>query len=334
MRLEQPHFLLLLLLLPFAAFAWRRFRQRPAALPLPTLGFLAGLHRLGRSRWLWVPTALRFLVLALIVLALAQPQYGGREQPVRGQGIDIVLLLDLSGSMQAEDFTLASGARANRLEVAKEVLRDFIQRRPSDRFALVLFAARPYTQCPLTLDHRWLLQNLERANIGMIEDGTAIGSALATAGERLRQSDAKSKVVILLTDGQNNAGRVPPRTAAEALSTLGIKVYTVGTGTRGLAPFPLRDVFGNRVYRPIQVDIDDALLEEVAVKTGGRYFRATDRASLETVYREIDRLEKTEFSSPQWVDAEEAYPWFLLAAWMLFCVELFVRHRWLEAVPG
>src|SRR5205814_5477045 len=175
----------------------------------------------------------------------------------------------------AEDFTIG-GQRASRLDAVKAVVKEFVTARPEDRVGLVLFAARPYTQCPLTLDHGWLLENLDRAKIGMIEDGTAIGSGLATAVNRLRASTAKSKFVVLLTDGQQNAGRITPETAAEAAAALGIKVYTVGAGTRGLAPFPMQDMFGNKVYRPMAVDIDEDTLQKVAAKANGRYFRATD----------------------------------------------------------
>ena len=204
------------------------------------------------------------------------------------EGVDIVLAVDVSGSMLAEDFTLGN-ARANRLAVVKSVVRDFVASRPVDRIGLVLFGARAYTQCPLTLDHGWLLQNLERAEVGMIEDGTAIGAGLATAVNRLRASTAKSKLVVLLTDGQQNAGRTTPQTAAEAAAALGIKVYTVGAGTRGMAPFPATDLFGNKVYRPMQVDVDEDTLKKVATATGGRYFRATDTQSLRDIYAEIDR---------------------------------------------
>src|SRR5262249_17830781 len=206
--------------------------------------------------------------------------------------------------------------RANRLQAVKSVVKEFVAARPEDRIGLVLFAARPYTQCPLTLDHGWLLQNLDRAEIGMIEHGTAAGSApatavhrlrLSTAVNRLRPSAAKSKFVVLLTDGQSNAGKITPQTAAEAAEALGIKVYTVGAGTRGLAPFPAQDMFGNKVYRPMQVDIDEETLKKIADTTGGKYFRATDTASLRQIYEEIDRSAKSTFEAPQFYDYRELY---------------------------
>jgi len=196
-----------------------------------------------------------------------------------------------------------------------------------------LFSARPYTQCPLTLDHGWLLQNLARAKIGMIEDGTAIGSALATAAGRLERSDAKSKVIILLTDGQNNAGKISPATAAEAVKALGVKVYTIGAGTRGLAPYPARDLFGNKVYQPIKVDIDEDTLKDIATKTGGKYFRATDTASLQQIYAEINQLERTTFSAPRYLDYYELYPWLAVPALLLVGIEVGLSHTRLRKLP-
>ena len=243
-----------------------------------------------------------------------------------------MLAVDVSGSMLSEDFTLPSG-RASRLDAVKAVVREFVAARPEDRVGLVLFAARPYTQCPLTLDHGWLLQNLDRAKIGMIEDGTAIGSGLATAVNRLRASTAKSKFVVLLTDGQQNAGRITPETAAEAAAALGIKVYTVGAGTRGLAPFPMQDMFGNKVYRPIPVDIDEKTLEKVAQATHGRYFRATDTKSLHDVYAEIDRAEKTPFEAPQFLDYRELYAWLVWPALGLVLAEVALGETVLRKLP-
>ena len=234
--------------------------------------------------------------------------------------------------MLSEDFSLDSG-RANRLEVVKSVVRDFVTARGGDRIGLVLFSARPYTQCPLTLDHGWLLQNLDRAEIGMIEDGTAIGSALAIAAGRLEHSEAKSKLVILLTDGQNNAGRLSPLTAADAAHTLGIKVYTIGAGTRGMAPYPTRDLFGNTVYRPIRVDIDEETLLKIAQTTGGRYFRATDTASLQAVYETINQLERTPFRAPLYLDYDELYPWCIVVALALVGLETVLNHTLLRKLP-
>ncbi|MGH7894671.1 MAG: vWA domain-containing protein, partial [Candidatus Binatia bacterium] len=270
--------------------------------------------------------------LGLVVLALARPQAGSSETRVHREGVDVVLAVDVSGSMLAEDFTLGSG-RASRLDVVKSVVKDFVADRPQDRIGLVLFGARAYTQAPLTLDHGWLRQNLDRAEVGMIEDGTAIGAGLATAVNRLRASTAKSKFVVLLTDGQQNAGRITPETAAEAAAALGIKVYTVGAGTRGMAPFPARDLFGNKVYRPMQVDIDEETLKRVANATHARYFRATDTDSLRGVYTEIDKAEKTTFEAPEYADYRELYPWLVWPALLVLCVEIGLAETLLRKLP-
>lgn len=331
MRLHDPWTLLLIAAVPLLFWLQRRLR-REAAVRFPTLSLVRDIPFAGVGRWRWLLHALRALTLALLVLALARPQKGKAESAYHGQGIDIMLAVDISGSMLSEDFTLA-GRRASRLDVLKSVVKDFVAERAGDRIGLVLFSARPYTQCPLTLDHGWLLQNLARAQIGMIEDGTAIGSGLATAAGRLEHSDGKSKVIILLTDGQNNAGKITPATAADAVKALGIKVYTIGAGTRGLAPYPTRDLFGNKVYQPIQVDIDENTLKSIAQKTGGAYFRATDTASLQQIYGEINRMEKTTFSAPRYLDYYELYPWLAFPALMLLGIEVGLGHTRLRKLP-
>src|SRR6185503_17907368 len=286
----------------------------------------------GGGRRRLVLGCLRSLVVALVAFAMARPQAGAAATQVHREGVDVVLAVDISGSMLAEDFELPSG-RASRLDVVKSVVKDFVEARPEDRVGLVLFAARAYTQCPLTLDHGWLRQNLDRAQIGMIEDGTAVGAGIATAVNRLRASTAKSKFVVLLTDGQQNAGRITPQTAAEAAAALGIKVYTVGAGTRGMAPFPVRDLFGNKVYRPMQVDVDEATLQKVADTTGAKYFRATDTQSLRDVYTEIDKAEKTRFEAPEYADYRELYPWALWPALVLLGLELVLADTVLRKIP-
>jgi Ca-activated chloride channel homolog len=331
MRLHDPWALGLVILVPLLLWLQRRTR-RDAAVRYPSLGLLRGIPYAGVRRWRWVLHALRALALLLLVLALARPQKGKAESAYHGEGIDIVLAVDISGSMLSEDFTLGN-QRASRLDVVKSVVKDFVAGRAGDRIGLVLFSGRPYTQCPLTLDHGWLLQNLARARIGMIEDGTAIGSALATAAGRLERSDAKSKVIILLTDGQNNAGKISPATAADAVKALGVKVYTIGAGTRGLAPFPAQDLFGNKVYRPMKVDIDEDTLKDIAQKTGGRYFRATDTASLQQIYAEINQLEKTTFTAPRYLDYDEMYPWLAVPAMFLLAAEVGLGHTVLRKLP-
>jgi Ca-activated chloride channel family protein len=331
MQLHDPWALGLLLALPLLYWLERR-KPREAAVRYPTLAVLRGIPQGRRHRVRRLLPALRAGALVLLAIALARPQRGRAESQFSGEGIDVMLAVDISGSMLSEDFTL-EGHRANRLEVVKSVVTDFVAGRGGDRIGLVLFGARAYTQSPLTLDHGWLLKNLQRAEIGMIEDGTAIGSALATAVGRLEASDAKSKVVILLTDGQNNAGKISPAGAAQAAKALGIKVYTIGAGTRGLAPFPARDLFGNKVYQPMQVDIDEDTLRAIARETGGRYFRATDTESLKQIYAEIDRMERTTFSAPRYLDFDELYPWFAAPALLLLCVEAGLAHTMLRKLP-
>ena len=331
MRLHDPWVLALLALVPLLWWLQQR-RPRQATLRFPTLALVRAIPHAGSRRWRWFLPVLRSLVLLLLIVALTRPQRGKAESVYRGEGIDIVLAVDISGSMLSEDFTLGA-QRASRLDVVKSVVKDFVDGRPSDRFSLVLFSARPYTQCPLTLDHGWLLQNLARARIGMIEDGTAIGSALATAAGRLEHSDAKSKVIILLTDGQNNAGKISPATAADAVKALGIKVYTIGAGTRGVAPYPSQDIFGNKVYRPMQVDIDEESLQAIAQKTGGRYFRATDTASLQAIYKEINEMERSTVTAPRFLDYDELYPWLMMPALLLLGCEVGLSHTRLRKLP-
>jgi len=330
-RLASPWWLLLLALVPLL---WRTTRRpnRRAALRYPSLAVLRAVSPAGASRQRLVLLALRSAVVVLAAFAMARPQAGSAATRLHREGVDVVLAVDVSGSMLSEDFTLGS-KRASRFDVVRSVVKEFVAARPEDRVGLVLFAARPYTQCPLTLDHRWLLQNLDRASVGMIEDGTAIGSGIASAVNRLRASTAKSKFVVLLTDGQSNAGRITPQTAAEAAAAIGVKVYTVGAGTRGLAPFPTRDLFGNKVYRPMQVDIDEDVLKKIAATTNGRYFRATDTASLRDVYKEIDRAEKTAFEAPEFLDYRELYPWLAWPALALVLVEIVLAETRLRRLP-
>jgi Ca-activated chloride channel family protein len=330
-RWGSPWFLVLLALLPLL---WREAARplRRAALSYPTLSILRAVSVHGAGRRRVVLLMLRTMVLALLVVSLARPQAGSATARVYREGVDIVLAVDISGSMLAEDFTLGE-KRASRLDVVKSVVADFIAARPNDRIGLVLFAARAYTQCPLTLDHGWLLQNLARARTGMIEDGTAVGSGIATAVSRLRASTAKSKFAVLLTDGQQNAGEISPRTAAEAAAAVGVRVYTVGAGTRGMAPYPTTDFFGNKVYRPVAVDIDEDALRTVAEITGARYFRATDTKSLREVYEEIDKAERSDIEAPEYTEYAELYPWLLWPAVLLLGIELVLAHTRLRKLP-
>jgi Ca-activated chloride channel family protein len=314
-RLLYPWVLAGLLLIP-ALILWRR-RRRPPALPLPALADVPGMPRTLRARLAGLPSVLRLVALGLLVVALARPQSGEREIQVISEGIDIMLVLDTSGSMKAEDFK-----PNNRLYVAKEVAKQFISGRTGDRIGLVVFSARSFTQCPLTTDYPVLLNLIDHVDFGMIEDGTAIGLALANATGRVRGGPGKSKVVILLTDGRNNAGNIDPLTSADAAQALGVRVYTIGAGVEGEALYPVDDpVFGRRYVRmPSQVD--DETLGEIARRTGGLYFRATDSEALARIYRKIDDLEKTKVETREYVRYSELGAMLAIPALILLLAEI------------
>ncbi|RME72840.1 MAG: VWA domain-containing protein [Planctomycetota bacterium] len=326
MELSQPWWLVALAVLP--VLAWLRGgRGRAPALRFSSVAAARRVARRRRSRAGAFASFLRLAALALLIGGLARPQRVQAHADVQASGVEILLAVDVSGSMQAMDFEVA-GRPVDRLTAVKRVVKRFVRKRPADRIGLVAFAAKPYLVSPLTLDHDWLLERLDSLEIGMIEDGTAIGSALAAATARLRDEKAKSKVVILLTDGVNNAGEIAPETAAEAAAALGIKVYAIGAGTRGKAPMPAVDPFGRRTVVMADVEIDEATLEKVARTTGGAYFRATDTASLERIYDEIDRLEKTEHTLHRYAVRTELFPWLVWPALGLLGIEwLFVRLR-------
>ncbi len=331
MTLRDPFLLLLLLLIPAIIFYSKRSRANPGII-FSSGEFFRGLRpsfKLTLSRNV---IFLRGLALFLIVFALARPQSSLEESVIETEGIDIVLVVDVSTSMLAEDFKLG-GKRKNRLAVAKKVMEEFVEAREYDRIGLVAFSGRAYTVCPLTLDYGWLLQNLERTEIGIMEDGTAIGSGISSALNRLKDTESKSKIIILLTDGINNAGRISPHIAAEAAKTLGVKVYTVGAGTRGLAPYPVRDMFGNVVYQPIRIPIDEETLKKIASKTEARYFRATDTDSLREVYREIDALEKTPIEEKGYKEYKELFPLFLIPGLIVIFLELILSNTVLRRLP-
>lgn len=330
MIFASPYLLLLLTLVPVLAWLKGRHGEQPAFLysSVQLVRPIVGITRSAAGRFL---PLLRWLTLAFLIVALARPRLDRSETQVTASGIDIVVALDLSGSMASEDFVLHR-ERVNRLVIAKDVLRRFIERRTSDRIGLVAFAARPYLAAPPTLDHGFLLQHLERLSLGTLEDGTAIGSGLAAALNRLRDLDSKSRIVILMTDGQNNAGKVPPLTAAEAAQALGVKTYTIGVGTRGTAPMPVR-MFGQIVYQQVQVDIDEDTLQEIAQKTGGKYYRADSTDTLEKIYDEIDQLEKTEIETKKYVQVKELFRWALVPGLLLLLVEVLLNHTVWRRLP-
>ncbi|MEX1044675.1 MAG: VWA domain-containing protein [Chthoniobacterales bacterium] len=315
----QPDFLWLLLLVPLLAWLKGKFGGTPGVL-FSTTKTVAKIGGRRRSRAGDFLTGLLYLALIFLVLALARPQEGKTITRTQASGVDIMLVIDVSRSMLAEDFTIG-GQRANRLEAVKQVTETFISERPNDRIGIVAFAGRPYLVSPLTLDHDWLRQNLERTRIGLVEDGTAIGSALAAASNRLKDKEAKSKLIVLLTDGDNNMGRVSPMTAAEAAQALGIKVYTIGSGNRGTAPFPVGDAFGRTVYRQIPVEFDEEILKEIATTTGGTYFRATDTQSLQGIFNEIDEMEKSQVEVQKIAQYKDIFPWFVLVGAVLLAAE-------------
>lgn len=327
----HPWLLLLLLLVPWLAWLKSR-RGSQAAFLYSSVALVKGITGITRASTGAILLRMRWVAVTLFLLALARPQFGEGETHISASGIDIVVALDLSGSMASEDFQL-QGRAANRLAIAKDVLEKFVERRVNDRIGLVAFAGRAYIASPLTLDHDFLLQNLERLDLGTIEDGTAIGSAISAGVNRLREVESKSKILILMTDGQNNAGKVPPLTAAEAAQALGVKIYAIGVGTRGTAPMPRTDPFGRRVMVQVQVDIDDESLTKVATKTGGKYYRADSTDTLRTVYNEIDRLEKTEVQVRKFQRYDDLYPWFVLPGLVLLLLEIILTHTVWRKLP-
>ena len=327
-RFEDPLFLLLLGAVPVLAW-WYVVRGRKSRGSL-THPDVVGLGRADRrqGRWLQhVPAALRGLALVCLIVAFARPQTGVTGENVVTEGIDIVLALDISSSMLAEDLT------PNRIEAAKAVAADFAGGRGNDRIGLVIFAGKAFTQAPLTLDHSVVVSLIGELEVGMIEDGTAVGMGLATAVKRLQASEAASKVVVLLTDGRNNRGEIDPVTAAQAAQALGVRVYTIGAGSRGTARVPITDRFGNRRYVTTRVDVDEPTLRTTAETTGGRYYRATDRESLEAIYREIDELETTEMLVENFTSYGERFHIPLLVGLFLLLAEVVLGRTWLRTLP-
>ncbi len=276
--------------------------------------------------------ALRIIAICLLVIGLMRPQKGIEETKIETEGIDIILAIDVSGTMMAEDFVI-NGERVNRLEVVKNVVRDFIKKRTNDRIGLVIFSGRSYMQCPLTLDYGVLLQFLDKIYIGMIEDGTAVGDGIAAALARLKDIKSKSKVVILLTDGVNNTGKVDPLNAASLAQALKVKIYTIGAGSKGRVPFPGKDIFGNKVYSWELIDLDEESLKEIARVSGGKYFRAVDTDSLKRIYTDIDKMEKTKTEISSFTEYKEIFPPFVVTALFLLLLEMVLRYTRFRTLP-
>jgi len=316
----DPLYLYILAVIPaMVAFYVIKQQKTTASLRMPALQSFTGARITFRHYLRHILFALRIIAFALLIIVLARPQATDKFQNTSTEGIDIVLTLDISGSMLARDF------RPDRLEASKNVATEFISGRPYDRIGLVVFSGESFTQCPLTTDHAVLVNLLREIQSGMIEDGTAIGMGLATAVNRIKDSEAKSKVIILLTDGVNNRGEIAPATAAGIAKTYGIRVYTIGVGTQGMAPYPVQTPFGIQ-YQNMPVEIDEAILQEISQTTGGKYFRATDNDKLVQVYNEIDKLEKSKIDVKQFSRKEEKFLIPALVAFCLLILEVLVRN--------
>lgn len=328
MRFANPYLLwLLVLLAPMIAYYIYRTLQGGAAIRISTI---EGVRRAPRTLRYWLrhaPFVLRCAAFVLLVVALARPQDVDEQRRSSAEGIDIMLAVDVSGSMLARDF------KPDRITAAKEVAGRFIADRYGDRLGLVVFAGEAFTQSPLTTDQSTLQTMLSRIRSGIIEDGTAIGNGLATAINRLRESDAKSKVIILLTDGVNNRGEIAPLMAADIAADMGIKVYTIGVGTRGKAPYPVVDMFGNMSFQPMDVEIDEKTLEGISERTGGRYFRATDNDKLQSIYDEINQLEKSKVEVTDYTVYHERFLALLLAALGVLLLEFVFSNIILKRIP-
>ncbi|MCD4678901.1 MAG: VWA domain-containing protein [Bacteroidales bacterium] len=327
MEFANPDLLYILVIIPLLV-AWYWFRNKksyPEIQISSTEGFkkTKGTIKQYLFHSLFV---MRMLAFALLIVVIARPQSSTSRKDVSIEGIDIIMAMDISGSMLAQDF------KPNRLEASKEVASDFISERPNDRIGLVIFSGETFTQCPLTTDHAVLKNLFKDVKSGMIEDGTALGDGLATAVNRLRKSDAISKVIILLTDGVNNMGSIDPASAAEIAKLYGIRIYTIGVGSRGLAPYPVQTPFGIR-YQDVEVKIDEKLLQRVANMTDGIYFRATNKKNLTDIYKEIDKLEKSKIDVTEFSKKHEEFLSIALLALVLLLAEALLRNTVFRTVP-
>ena len=335
MQLVSPFFLILLIVVPLLIIALQRFRKK-AIVPVVRFsdfrpGFAAGIQHMRQTLSVKaLPTlrVIRFVILALLILTLARPQLSQSRVHKSAEGIDILLALDISESMRAEDFE-----GINRIQTAKSVVNDFLTHRENDRIGLVVFSGESFTLCPLTLDYPVVAELLRDVEIGQLQDGTAIGDALATAIYRLRVSASKTKIVILLTDGENNAGTINPETAVSLAKSFGIKVYTIGMGKEGGARIPYADTTFGKRYREVLTYLDEDTLKQIANGTGGRYFRATDTQSLKRIYTEIDRFEKTKFETVGSIVHKELAAYFLIPAVLLLGVEILLGNTLLRKIP-
>jgi Ca-activated chloride channel homolog len=330
-RFHDPALLWLLLLLPMILLWWGRRGQAPA-LRFPTLAVGSQVGQKSRGRIGFYFLLLRTLALALLIVALARPQLEKSSSEIESSGIDIMLVIDASTSMKSLDFRI-NGKQADRLTVVKKAISEFVSQRPHDRIGMIAFASDPALVSPLTLDHDWLERRMEKLKPGDLGPATAIGSALAAGLHRLEEKASKSKILILLTDGVNNAGSITPAMAAEAARSVGIKVYTIGAGIQGEAPMPMQDPFGREVVRMVPVEIDEVMLKDIAEKTGAHYFRATNTESLQKIYDEINKLETVKRTLRKHADYEELFHYGLGAALLLLGLELLLAGTWWRRVP-
>lgn len=321
-----PQYFWLLLLVPFFIWLYIHRRKKPSTFTLSTSRAFKGMKSSWRVALHWLPFAFLLMSFILGVFALARPQSSSSHSSQTTEGINVVLAVDASGSMLAQDL------QPNRMEAAKSVAAEFVSSRPNDNIGLVVFAGESYTQCPLTTDHAMLINLLNNVQMGLVSDGTAIGSGLATCVNRLKDIDAESKVVILLTDGTNNSGTIAPLTAAEIAQNFGVRVYTIGVGTKGEAPSPVQTVFGIE-YVMMPVVIDEAMLQSIADMTGGKYFRATDNNSLRNIYAEIDQMEKVKLKVENFTQKTEHFPTFLWGALGLAFIALLGRSTIFRSMP-
>jgi Ca-activated chloride channel family protein len=335
----HPWLLLLLLAVPLIAYVRGQLGPAPA-LVFSSTKILRGLGRESAARAGKILRSLLFLSLAILTVALARPQLGKSLTQVEASGIDIMVVLDVSTSMLTKDFTIG-GDSATRIDAIREVTRKFIDGRPNDRIGLIAFAGRPYVVSPMTLDHDWLLQNLERVRTGLVEDGTAIGSAMAAAANRLNDKHSKSRAIVLLTDGENNSGKIPPNTAAEAIKAVGIRLYAIGAGINGIAPVPvfdrtgrpLTDVRGNILYQDQRVQFNDTGLKEVAQIAGGQFFRATDTKSLQEIYRDIDKMEKSTVTVSKYQQYRDLFPICIMAGCGVLLAQVLLSETIWKKLP-
>lgn len=327
-RFENPRVLYLLFItIPMVGYYIFRTWQGRAAIQISTIEGVGNLRRSARYWLRHIPFLLRLCVTALLIVAMARPQSSEDRQNINAEGIDIVMALDISSSMLARDF------QPDRLEAAKDISSKFIIERPTDRIGLVIFAGESFTQTPITSDHVSLVNMLNQVHSGMIQDGTAIGNGLATAVNRLKESDSPSKVVILLTDGVNNSGQIDPLSAADIAKEFGVRVYTIGVGTEGVAPYPAIDPWGNVVFQQAKVEIDEKMLSQISDQTGGRYFRATDNTKLSEIYAEINKLEKAKVEVENFTKYSEQFFPFLLAGLLLLLIEMLCRYIIFRQIP-